>query len=225
MGERAYTLIYMAVVAAALTAGVAGAHLLTQGRIALNQGLAERRVVLAVLGLEVGPGATMADVDRAYGKHVSPTGLSVTAEDGTAAPILEGRDDDGALLGYAFRIAGQGFWDVVKGYVAVNPDLKTIRGVVFYQQNETPGLGAEISKDWFQQQFRGKALPQEPPSGTPVIRMVGPGVEPGPREVHAITGATGTSTAVERLLDGSLRAFLKAVHSRPQAELPASRTG
>lgn len=225
MGERSYTLIYMAVLAAVLTAGVAAAHLLTQQRIAMNQALTERRVVLAVLGLKGADDPRPEHVDKVYQEYVTPTGLNVPAEDGSSAPVLAGHDDKGTVSGYAFRISGQGFWDVVKGYVAVSPDLTAIQGVAFFQQSETPGLGAEITKDWFQEQFKGKVLSDEPAAGEPVIRMVPRGVEPGPQEVHAVTGATGTSTAVQRLIDESLRAFLKAMRSRKQPGPAGPQTG
>ncbi len=94
-------------------------------------------------------------------------------QEGKRFPILAGYDADGKLLGYAFEISGEGFWDVISGYLAVSPDRRTILGIAFYRQSETPGLGAEITKPWFEEQFKDKPicrptwLPGKAPSTSP----------------------------------------------------------
>jgi Na+-transporting NADH:ubiquinone oxidoreductase subunit C len=42
------------------------------------------------------------------------------------------------------------------GFMAIEADLNTVKGLTFYAHGETPGLGAEIEKDWFQDNFVGK---------------------------------------------------------------------
>ena len=49
-------------------------------------------------------------------------------------------------------------WGPIWGYVALEEDLNTISGAVFDHQGETPGLGAEINTDWFQEPFTGKTI-------------------------------------------------------------------
>jgi Na+-transporting NADH:ubiquinone oxidoreductase subunit C len=97
--------------------------------------------------------------------------------------------------------------------MAVEPDLKTIRGLSFYEQSETPGLGAEITKEWFEKQFEGLVIPDKAGRDARLVGLVRPEAEAGPHEVHGITGATGTSNAVERLLNNTLRAFQQTVRS------------
>ena len=36
------------------------------------------------------------------------------------------------------------------------PDSETVKGITFYKHKETPGLGAEVDKDWFKNNFVGK---------------------------------------------------------------------
>ena len=44
----------------------------------------------------------------------------------------------------AVRFSGPGVWGPIKGFLALESDRKTIRGITFYEQEETPGLGGEI---------------------------------------------------------------------------------
>ena len=37
-------------------------------------------------------------------------------------------------------------------------DFNTIFGVTFDHKGETPGLGAEINMDWFEEPFKGKQI-------------------------------------------------------------------
>ena len=37
-------------------------------------------------------------------------------------------------------------------------NYSSVKGITFYAHGETPGLGAEISKEWFQSNFIGKEL-------------------------------------------------------------------
>ena len=37
-------------------------------------------------------------------------------------------------------------------------DLNTVIGITFYKHGETPGLGGEVEKKWFQNNFVGKKI-------------------------------------------------------------------
>ena len=43
-------------------------------------------------------------------------------------------------------------------HLALEPDLNTVRGITFYKHKETPGLGGEVEKKWFQDNFVGKKI-------------------------------------------------------------------
>jgi len=67
-----------------------------------------------------------------------------------------GSTTSGEPSAIAIPFSGSGLWAPIKGVIALEPDLITIMGIRFYQQEETPGLGGEIASDWFQKQFKGK---------------------------------------------------------------------
>ncbi|MHC4591817.1 MAG: FMN-binding protein, partial [Planctomycetota bacterium] len=151
-----------------------------------------------------------------YARRVKETDMHVESE-GWRAKVLAGYSESGDLVGHVFPVSGRGFWDTIKGYMALSPDQAAVRGLAFYQQNETPGLGAEITRPWFEEQFRGKELPPVQPADGLYVRLLPPGSELGSHDVHAVTGATGTSQAVQRIVNQDLAAFFEAVR-RQSAE-------
>ena len=107
----------------------------------------------------------------------------------------------------AMPFSGMGVWGPMKGVLALEPDLRTIRGISFYQQEETPGLGGEIAAEWFQKQFVNKEIVSN--AGEPGFRVLKPGAAPGKNEVDGITGATMTSNRVQLLLDNLAKSIGK----------------
>jgi len=111
---------------------------------------------------------------------------------------------NGQIVAYALPISGQGFWAPIKGVIGIKADRQTITGIAFYEQNETPGLGAQITKDVFKNQFNGKIIS----STEKPINMKRPGDELAKSDVHAITGATQTSTRLEKIINEALKNWL-----------------
>lgn len=105
--------------------------------------------------------------------------------------------EEGGIVAIPFR--GAGLWAPVEGVISFEPDLTTIRGIRFYKQEETPGLGGEISSTWFQNQFKGKKIVSK--NGEPGFKIVKPGVPADSNSVNGITGATMTSERVQTMLD------------------------
>lgn len=97
------------------------------------------------------------------------------------------------------RFSGQGLWGPIKGFLAMEPNMRTIRGITFYEQEETPGLGGEIGSSWFQEQFAGKSIVDE--AGKAGVIISGGGGKLARNEVNAITGATMTCDKVEAILN------------------------
>ena len=62
------------------------------------------------------------------------------------------------ILSYIIPINTRGLWGRIHGYLAVDTDGVTINGFTVYQHAETPGLGGEIEKKWFQDNIVGKKL-------------------------------------------------------------------
>ena len=98
-------------------------------------------------------------------------------------------------------IEGIGMWGTIYGLLAVDRDGKTIRGLTFYDQKETPGLGGEISNPKWQALWVGRHAfdANWTPKLTVIKGRAGP-PEQDPHRVDAISGATITSNGVSRLV-------------------------
>ncbi len=97
----------------------------------------------------------------------------------------------------AVDFSGPGVWGTIKGILALEGDMNTIRGITFYQQQETPGLGGEIAAEAFRRQFVGKSITNA--SGKPGIAIRRDPI--GSNEVEAISGATLTCDKVQDMLN------------------------
>lgn len=112
-------------------------------------------------------------------------------------------EENGEIKRYAFPISGQGLWSTIYGFLALERDLATIAGITFFDHGETPGLGGEIERPWFQEQFVGQKLLAD---GEPVeFRVIKGGVtarypDGNPHAVDGISGATITGTGVARFI-------------------------
>jgi len=98
----------------------------------------------------------------------------------------------------AFEFYGPGLWGPISGTASINSDLKTIKTIKILHQEETPGLGARIAEFSFLKQFRGKEF-------LPKLLFTPEGKASAKNEVDAITGATGSSKALEKLLNETLQ--------------------
>ena len=98
----------------------------------------------------------------------------------------------------ALFFSGSGLWGEIDGFLAVSDDMKTLKGLVFTEQSETPGLGGRIDELWFREQFRGVKL--DSTEGDLIKYKPEPG-----GDVDAISGATSTSKAVLNILNPFLK--------------------
>lgn len=114
--------------------------------------------------------------------------------------------EDGKVIAYAYPIIGQGLWSTLYGYLAIDADGITVRGITFYKHGETPGLGAEIEKDWFQDNFVGKTIfDAKENKVTPIALVKGKATDTYQGQeltyhVDGITAATLTCNGVTDLL-------------------------
>ncbi|WP_372947960.1 NADH:ubiquinone reductase (Na(+)-transporting) subunit C [Mariniphaga sp.] len=113
-------------------------------------------------------------------------------------PVFECETESG--LKYIFPMRGAGLWGPIWGFVSLDDDMNTIYGANFDHQSETPGLGAEINTDWFQEEFKGKQIFDN--SGNLIsITVTKPGQEA--QEEHSVDGISGgtiTSKGLEQML-------------------------
>lgn len=104
---------------------------------------------------------------------------------------------------YIIPMTGNGLWDEISGFLAINDDFNTIHGASFAHVGETPGLGAEITEDWFQSQFAGKKLKDS--SGELAFDVLkGRGNSLNEYQVDGITGATITADGVDDMINNEV---------------------
>lgn len=192
--KGAFAVGYMFVTTAVFSTVIIGIARFTQERVDANQRLSMEKAVLNVF-----PGITYSSDLEAHQlfeeKFEQPP-------DAAGAWIYM---KNGAVAGYALPISGKGFWAPIKGIVGIAPDKQTITGIAFYQQSETPGLGARITEPFFRDQFQGKQLQT---TGQP-IQMRSPGAELSAGQVHAISGATQTCIRLEKLMNDDIRSWMQ----------------
>ena len=115
-------------------------------------------------------------------------------------------EKDGVADAYVVPIDGYGLWDNMKGYVALETDLNTIKGITFYEHKETPGLGARVTEDWFKDQFKGKKILDD--NGELVSITIAKGkATGGPHEVDGISGATLTGDGMNFFMKDDLARY------------------
>jgi Na+-transporting NADH:ubiquinone oxidoreductase subunit C len=112
----------------------------------------------------------------------------------------------GQIQAIAVGFSGPGVWGGIKGLLALEPDMKTIRGVTFYEQEETPTLGGEIASSWFKEQFVGKSIVDEHGKYGIIISSDG---ESASNKVDAISGATMTCDKVQTILNDVIKSIVK----------------
>jgi len=107
-----------------------------------------------------------------------------------------------ALNAIILPVRGYGLWGTMKGYLALEPDFKTIIGLEFFDHKETPGLGGEIDNPKWKAIWKGKEVFSE--SGDILISVIKGSVDKSSEQaryqVDGLSGATITSNGVTNLL-------------------------
>lgn len=137
-------------------------------------------------------------------------------------------------VGYIFPVNGFGLWDAIYGYIAIKPDGDTVMGISWYEQKETPGLGANIA-DWdWQKDFPGKKIFHENASGKTDFATAPLGIQvvrgkvsevygDSPKAASAVdgmAGATLTGNGVTEAYEKALsayRPFLIQLHNEEKS--------
>lgn len=98
-------------------------------------------------------------------------------------------------------IEGKGLWSTLYGFLALEKDTTTIRGITFYQHGETPGLGGEVDNPRWKGLWPGrKAFDNDwKPAITVIKGQAGPVAE-DPHRVDGLSGATITARGVGDLV-------------------------
>jgi Na+-transporting NADH:ubiquinone oxidoreductase subunit C len=130
-------------------------------------------------------------------------------------PVYMFKKEDGTTDAYIFPMFGAGLWDWISGYMALNADLNTIRGIAFDHKAETPGLGARITSSEIQNRYVGKKIFGESGNLISVNMVKGEGnAGLTEHQVDGMSGATLTGKGVNNMLKnylGSYESFIQKV--------------
>ncbi len=117
------------------------------------------------------------------------------------APVYLVRDGD-AVAQIILPVYGKGLWSTMLGYLSLAPDGTTVKGLRFYAHAETPGLGDQIDKDAWRDQWEGKQIFDA--GDEPQIRVI-KGTVPtdapdAEYKIDGLSGATLTANGVTYLV-------------------------
>ena len=194
MKGSVYTLIYAAVLGSACALLLTGAAEFTEEARRANAEAEEALNILLALKVPLPDNVTSKQVVDIREQNVQ----------GEERYVYSPPDANGTVLAVAIRFAGRGLWGPIKGFLALEPDMKTIRGITFYEQEETPGLGGEITTKEFRGQFEGKSIIGADGMPGIIIRVGG---EDAPNKVDGISGATMTCDKVQAMLNEAIRSI------------------
>ncbi len=194
-----YTLLFAAVLGTLCATVLTGVGQLTKPYREANRQADQKRHILRVLEVPLGPGVSSTQLLEIYDQNVRQESRGrlelYSYSDSTAS---------GGVRAWAVHFEGSGLWGPIKGYLALEADLRTIRGLTFYEQMETPGLGGRIDEAQFRDQFKGLSIVSA--EGRPGLRITSRAS--GPNQVDAISAATMTCQRVEQILNATIERII-----------------
>lgn len=113
------------------------------------------------------------------------------------------KEESNEAEAYIFPVYGNGLWDNIWGYIALETDLETIKGARFDHEGETPGLGARITEIDIQERFIGKKIYNKVGQFISVSMLKGernPSDKLDEHHVDGMSGATLTGIGVNEMI-------------------------
>lgn len=195
-----FALITAALCSFLLTAASAGLRSFQQENVEVDQ---KKNILKAVGLIQDGTKPAKEVIKQTYSENireirVSPDGKIIAADAAVAGALpVYVYVKKGEIAAYIIPVNSRGLWGRILGYLALENDGSTIAGFTVYKHSETPGLGGEIEKRWFQKNFEGKRVLDR--AGNFVSISIAKGAlsstfpeEKKPNYVDGISGATLT---------------------------------
>lgn len=164
-------------ICAVMAGALAYVNAITEPVIAQNEKLAEQQSLSQVFA----DANNFSDAIEA--SSLIEKGYSVT---GSIEKLYEAQKD-GESIGYVIAVSSRGYGGEIKMLVGID-NASNIKGVTLTSHNETPGLGANVGKSSFTNQFEGE-IPKE-------AFFVVKHETANDNEIQAVTAATVSSKAV-----------------------------
>ncbi len=175
----------------------------------IDIGEAFTRIEPRLVELETGAYSDIADpatFDAAEAASDPELGIEIPAAEDIAvirrrarfSPVYVVFDDD-VIQQVILPVHGAGLWSTMYGFLALEPDGRTIRGLQFYEHAETAGLGDQVDRPEWRAQWAGKRLFND--DGSPAVRVVKGQAQPGSDyQIDGLSGATLTARGVTNLV-------------------------
>jgi Na+-transporting NADH:ubiquinone oxidoreductase subunit C len=199
MKGNVYTLVYAAVLGTACAMVLTFAASFTAPYKKANAEAEEVKNILLALNISIPDKASSEQLVEIFNKNVKEQQRG----DIKTYVYTPSNKNDGAI---AIDFVGPGLWGPIKGFLALDPKMTKIRGITFYEQEETPGLGGEIVKSSFRDKFVGLMIRDE--AGNPGI-IIKNGGEAAANKVDGISGATMTCDKVQEMLNEAIRSIVE----------------
>lgn len=138
------------------------------------------------------------------GYYLQPLKLlyKITHNPSSEAEMMGGEE---AADGYVIPVNGFGLWDAIYGYLAIDVDGNTVIGTTWYDQKETPGLGANIADPPWQSLFPNKLLFQPSADGSTDFKTAPLGIVVVKGKVAEVLGeAPKSKSAVDGMAGATL---------------------
>lgn len=224
--KRFKTVLFMVVIAALYGAGVTGLYLSSEKTVQQNKRFLEQRALVQLFGLGDTKKLSKKEIAALVEAQIDRSETLTDPQTGNKIQLLKAYKSaaQNQLIAYGFPFSGIGFWAEINGYIAVDASLQKTVGLKVISQSETPGLGARIEEPFFVQPFKDGLDISKPAPGKSYIYMGTSGSKPDPgtpqyeRTFDAITGATQTSLAMERMLNAAVAQFRRAADNRKAGE-------
>ncbi|MGP5518870.1 Na(+)-translocating NADH-quinone reductase subunit C [Psychrobacter celer] len=113
------------------------------------------------------------------------------------AKVYVKSDDAGNPEMVVLPIQGYGLWGTIYGFLTLESDMNTIKGISFYEHKETPGLGARIEEPEWRAQWNGIQSYDEDGNVATGVTKAG---TPKDNWVDGISGATLTGRGVSNMI-------------------------
>ncbi|MDX2454343.1 FMN-binding protein [Desulfosarcina sp.] len=172
----------------------------------------QKNILKSVGLLDYDRQATVAQIERLYQDKIRCYAMDGTGRivggDSDAIPVCF-YVKDAQPAAYILPVVSRGLWGKIRGYVAIEKDGKTVAGFSVYSHNETPGLGGEIEKPWFQENFVGKRIVDEAGDFAAVGIAKGKVADAiaADRQANYVDGISG-ATLTGKFLTGGLKEIL-----------------
>ena len=113
------------------------------------------------------------------------------------AKVYVKSDDAGQPEMVVLPIQGYGLWGTIYGFLTLESDMNTIKGISFYEHKETPGLGARIEEPEWRAKWSGIHSYDENGDVATGVSKAG---TPRDNWVDGISGATLTVRGVSNMI-------------------------